>query len=329
MPKNTYESMNLYQINNQETAILLKVEEDKKLFSVWVGNSEIDKNTHEEPLILKINNKDIFFYKSGIKEINQKDLILDEINQEYQLTNLQKQETLYTFAEKIDQTNLSQKIILLELKNQYLTKESWSLKQENIMLDIKNQDLTKENYSLKQENIILDIKNGDLNLKNSDLKLEAEEILDQKEPWKREVKKLKQQIIELQNENKIQKLHINELSNAKDSLCKVVGTSFDVHEIVTNKTKELLDVKGRPKEQYKSFVKQIAFVTQTFLDKLEKPKNFNYENEQSKLIKKFYDDEIASAMEKWKSFDKTPKQIKQEVLKNKKRLDKITEEYEF
>jgi len=31
---------------------------------------------------------------------------------------------------------------------------------------------------------------------------------------------------------------------------------------------------------------------------LEKPKNFNYENEQSKLIKKFYDDEIASAMEK-------------------------------
>jgi len=89
-----------------------------------VGNSEIDKNTHEEPLILKINNKDIFFYKSGIKEINQKDLILDEINQEYQLTNLQKQETLYTFAEKIDQTNLSQKIILLELKNQYLTKES-------------------------------------------------------------------------------------------------------------------------------------------------------------------------------------------------------------
>jgi|GEM_PF-911524 len=34
MPKNTYESMNLYQINNQETAILLKVEEDKKLFSV-------------------------------------------------------------------------------------------------------------------------------------------------------------------------------------------------------------------------------------------------------------------------------------------------------
>jgi len=89
-----------------------------------VGNSEIDKNTHEEPLILKINNKDIFFYKSGIKEINQKDLILDEINQEYKLTNLQKQETLYTFAEKIDQTNLSQKIILLELKNQYLTKES-------------------------------------------------------------------------------------------------------------------------------------------------------------------------------------------------------------
>jgi len=89
-----------------------------------VGNSEIDKNTHEEPLILKINNKDIFFYKSGIKEINQKDLILDEINQEYQLTNLQKQETLYTFAEKIDQTNLSQKIILLELKNEYLTKES-------------------------------------------------------------------------------------------------------------------------------------------------------------------------------------------------------------
>lgn len=308
MPKNTYESMNLYQINNQETVILLKVEEDKKLFSVWVGNSEIDKNTHEEPLILKINNKDIFFYKNGIKEINQKDLILDEINQEYQLTNLQKQETLYTFAEKIDQTNLSQKIILLELKNEYLTKENWSL---------------------KQDNIILDIKNGDLNLENSDLKLEAEEILDQKEPWKREVKKLKQQIIELQNENKIQKLHINELSNAKDSLCKVVGTSFDVHEIVTNKTKELLDVKGRPKEQYKSFVKQIAFVTQTFLDKLEKPKNFNYENEQSKLIKKFYDDEIASAMEKWKSFDKTPKQIKQEVLKNKKRLDKITEEYEF
>jgi len=89
-----------------------------------VGNSEIDKNTHEEPLILKINNKDIFFYKSGIKEINQKDLILDEIKQEYQLTNLQKQETLYTFAEKIDQTNLSQKIILLELKNEYLTKES-------------------------------------------------------------------------------------------------------------------------------------------------------------------------------------------------------------
>jgi len=89
-----------------------------------VGNSEIDKNTHEEPLILKINNKDIFFYKNGIKEINQKDLILDEINQEYQLTNLQKQETLYTFAEKIDQTNLSQKIILLELKNEYLTKES-------------------------------------------------------------------------------------------------------------------------------------------------------------------------------------------------------------
>jgi len=34
MPKNTYESMNLYQINNQETVILLKVEEDKKLFSV-------------------------------------------------------------------------------------------------------------------------------------------------------------------------------------------------------------------------------------------------------------------------------------------------------
>gem|GEM_PF-1209057 len=89
-----------------------------------MGNSEIDKNTHEEPLILKINNKDIFFYKSGIKEINQKDLILDEIKQEYQLTNLQKQETLYTFAEKIDQTNLSQKIILLELKNEYLTKES-------------------------------------------------------------------------------------------------------------------------------------------------------------------------------------------------------------
>jgi len=89
-----------------------------------VGNSEIDKNTHEEPLILKINNKDIFFYKNGIKEINQKDLILDEINQEYQLTNLQKQETLYTFAEKIDQTNLSQKIILLELKNEYLTKEN-------------------------------------------------------------------------------------------------------------------------------------------------------------------------------------------------------------
>lgn len=305
MPKNTYETMNLYQINNEQTAILLKVEEDENLSSVWMGNIKIDKNTHEEPLILNINDKNIFFYKNGIKEINHKDLIIDK---EYQLTNDQIQETLNVFAKKIDKTDLSQKIILLELKNEYLTKENWFL---------------------KQENIILDIKNNDLNWRNSNLKLETEEILDKEKPWTKELKKLKQQIIELQNENKIQKLHINELSNAKDSLCKVIGTSFDVHEIVTNKTKELFDVKGRPKEQYKNFVTQIAFVTQTFLDKLENPKSFNHENEQSKLIKKFYDDEIESAIKKWKSFVKTPKQIKQEILKNKKPLEKNNEEYEF
>ncbi len=305
MPKNTtYGTMNLYQINNEQTAILLKIEEDKNLFSVWIGDIKIDKNTDEEPLILKINNKNVFFYKNGIKEINYQDLI----NEEYQLTNDQVQETLNTFAKKIDQTNLSQKIILLELKNEYLTKENWSL---------------------KQDNIILDIQNSDLNLENGELKLETEEILNKENPWIKEMKKLKQQVIELQSENKMQKLHINELSNAKDSLCKVVGTSFDVHEIVTNKTKELLDVKGRPKEQYKNFIQQITFVTQTFLDKLENLKSFNHENEQSKLIKKFYDDAIESTIEKWKSFDKTPKQLRQEILKNKKPLEKNNEEYEF
>ena len=294
MPKQNYETMNLYQINKQQIAILLKVEAEKQLFSVWIGNIGLNRNIDEEPLALKINNRNIFFYKNGIKEITGQDLMMEKVNKEYQLTNNQKQEVLDAFAKKIDQSDLNQKIMLLELKNQSLTKENWFL---------------------KQDNIILDIKNGDLNLENSELKLETEEILVQEEPWNKEMNQLKQEIIKLQNNNKMQQQHINELVNAKDSLCRILGTSFDVHE--------------RPKEQYKNFVKQIAFVSQTFLDKFEKPKSFEHENEQFKLIKKFYDDEIESAMDKWQSFHKTPQQVKEEILKNKKPLEKINEEYQF
>ncbi|MDQ7983092.1 MAG: hypothetical protein REH79_02595 [Spiroplasma sp.] len=114
---------------------------------LWVGVSKIKENDHEEPLVLNFDNKDFYFYRSGIQEERSK-VKKQWINYLTKLSLNQKEQLSEAFAKKIDENNLFHHLLSLKLKAIFLDNKINLL----ILHLQKKEDFSEQElYNFKQE----------------------------------------------------------------------------------------------------------------------------------------------------------------------------------
>ncbi|MDQ7983013.1 MAG: hypothetical protein REH79_02180 [Spiroplasma sp.] len=233
MPRINYPNASVYQIyNNEKSTILLKCNPNQAL--VWEGTTKTEQNINEEPLILKFDDKNNYFYSKNIKEINNEDWIINE--NIYQLNDNQQKNLIQAFDKLNNQKNLAQKIILLELKNEYLTKE--------------NQELKKENENLKQENNFVDKQNEFL-VESSNKIINTNDIL------RNQNEKLYNKSTGLQDLNEIFKWKIKTLTKEQDESKKEIEKLREVNELLTQKVATISKKKQELTEEKPELKKEI------------------------------------------------------------------------
>ncbi|MDQ7983283.1 MAG: hypothetical protein REH79_03670 [Spiroplasma sp.] len=150
--------------------ILLKSNKNQCL--TWTGLLEKDQENHQEPLELKFNNKEYYFYGSGIKKEN----IFAKtswINYKSKLSSVNQQKIVDAFAKFTNQNEIYWQYVTLKLKFDILNKD---FKNFNNKLTTEENFLTIENRESYKKLLQLNRKNEKLSQKVFKLNYEIENI---------------------------------------------------------------------------------------------------------------------------------------------------------
>lgn len=256
--------MNIYKLKKEKLAILLRDLEDYSSL-VWIGSNKKQEDTNQEPLILNIGDKEIFFYSKGIKKVKSewlKNPLIDyENNNEiYQLSLDEQKELITTFGKFIDSKDSFRKFTFFQLENDFLKKEAEGLTKVNDLFFRTNQKLTKELIKFNNEN---------QTLKNIKDLLEWDNIRMAKEL---KVNKDVKEVNELMKEN-IESVSkdLEEIHDQVEKLNIESEKSFENSEsFIKNQEKVNQNIKSLAKENlYQKLSKEIEEASEEFLKKSE------------------------------------------------------------
>lgn len=145
MAKIIFKKMNVYRLHrsneidhqNGRPAILLKYKQAKCL--VWTSTSKVDQFTQEKPVLIKINDKNNYFYSTGIEKVETTDLKGYWTNFQtydvYLLSSNDEKQLITKFISLTNEKDPYEKIALLELENKLLKKENEQLRQNQQELE--------------------------------------------------------------------------------------------------------------------------------------------------------------------------------------------------
>lgn len=146
MKKIVFKKMHVYKIHrsneldheNGRPAIILKF--NPSLSLVWCGTTQLNLDTSETPLILKINKTQGYFYAKGIEKVKSTDLksawVDFKTHKAYKLSSAEQQNLISKFISFTEQLNPYFENIQLKANLQKLLDWNKELQEENSKLKI-------------------------------------------------------------------------------------------------------------------------------------------------------------------------------------------------